>query len=63
MISAPGPLGRRLVAGLAAAPALTCSIVPTLAQTPAAAQTQAVLKAASGTKLVTLGTGNCPGAC
>ena len=29
---------RKLLAGLAAAPALTCSVVPTLARTPAALQ-------------------------
>src|SRR5215475_13372992 len=51
---------RKLLAGLAAAPALTCSIVPTLAQTPEVAQTQAALKAAKGTKLVMLGTAGGP---
>jgi ribonuclease BN (tRNA processing enzyme) len=63
MIAPSGPLGcsrRRLLAGLAAAPALTCSVAPTLAQTPAAAQTRAALKAANGTKLVTLGTAGGP---
>ncbi len=60
--AASGPLDfsrRKLLAGLAAAPALTGSVVPTLAQTPAA-QMQAALKAAKGTKLVMLGTAGGP---
>jgi hypothetical protein len=41
MIAASSPLGcsrRKLLAGLPPAPALTCSVVPTLARTPAAPQ-------------------------
>jgi hypothetical protein len=65
MIAASGPLRcsrRKLLAGLAAAPALTSSVAPTLAlaQTSAVAQMQAALKAAKGTKLVTLGTAGGP---
>jgi hypothetical protein len=63
MTAASSPLGlsrRKLLSGLAVAPALTCSVAPTLAQTPAAAQTQAALKAANGTKLVMLGTAGGP---
>lgn len=63
MMAASSPLGcsrRKLLAGLAAAPALTCSVVPTLAQTSATAQTRAALKAAKGTKLITLGTAGGP---
>ena len=58
---------RGFIAGLAAAPALGAAAAPALAQqTPAsaAAQAQAALKDAKGTKLVLLGTGAgpCPGA-
>ena len=61
VLSSPMNLSRRkLLAGLAAAPALTYSVAPTLAQTSAAAQTQAALKAAKGTKLVMLGTAGGP---
>jgi len=56
---------RTLLAGLAAAPALTAAAVPTAAQTPAAKsaaeQVQTALKDAKGTKLVLLGTGAGPG--
>jgi ribonuclease BN (tRNA processing enzyme) len=54
---------RRLIAGLAAAPALTAVGRPATAQTPTAAeveQVQAALKGAKGTKLVLLGTGGGP---
>jgi len=51
---------RKLLAGLAAAPALSCSVVPTLAQAPPAARTQAALKEAKGTKLIMLGTAGGP---
>src|SRR6267142_6219990 len=56
---------RTLLAGLAAAPALTATAAPLAAQTPAAKtpaeQVQATLKDAKGTKLVLLGTGAGPG--
>jgi phosphoribosyl 1,2-cyclic phosphodiesterase len=60
------PLSRRtLLAGLAAAPALTAAAIPVAAQTPAgktaAEQARAALKDAKGTKLVLLGTGAGPG--
>ena len=58
--SFPSDLSRRtLLAGLAAAPALTAAITPAAAQTPPqtpAQQAQAALKDANGTKLVLLGT-------
>lgn len=63
MIAAPSPLHltrRTLIAGLAAAPTLACSALPALAQTPPAAQAQAALKAAKGTKLIMLGTAGGP---
>jgi len=56
---------RALLAGLAAAPALTAAAAPVAAQTPAAKtaaeQAQAALKDAKATKLVLLGTGGGPG--
>ena len=56
---------RTLLAGLAAAPALTAAAAPVAAQTPAAKtaaeQAQAALKDAKATKLVLLGTGAGPG--
>src|SRR5215467_7409635 len=56
---------RTLLAGLAAAPALTAAAAPVAAQTSAAktaaGQAQAALKDAKGTKLVLLGTGAGPG--
>jgi ribonuclease BN (tRNA processing enzyme) len=56
---------RTLLAGLAAAPALTAAAAPVAAQTPgdksAAEQAQAALKDAKVTKLVLLGTGGGPG--
>src|SRR5262249_33310364 len=56
---------RTLLAGLAAAPALTTAAAPAAAQTPAAKtaaeQVQAALKDAKTTKLVLLGTGAGPG--
>jgi len=56
---------RTLLAGLAAAPALTAAAAPVAAQTPAAKtaaeQVQATLKDAKATKLVLLGTGAGPG--
>jgi hypothetical protein len=56
---------RRLLAGLAAAPASTAATGPVAAQTTAAItrarQAQAELKDAKGTKLVLLGTGAGPG--
>jgi ribonuclease BN (tRNA processing enzyme) len=60
------PLSRRtLLAGLAAAPALTAAAAPVAAQTPAAKtaaeQAQAALKDAKATKLVLLGTSGGPG--
>ncbi|HUC49740.1 MAG TPA: MBL fold metallo-hydrolase [Xanthobacteraceae bacterium] len=54
---------RGFIAGLAAAPALGATAAPALAQqtpTSAAAQAQAALKDAKGTKLVLLGTGAGP---
>jgi hypothetical protein len=52
---------RTMLAGLAAAPALTTAAAPVAAQTPtaktAAEQAQAALKDARATKLVLLGTG------
>jgi hypothetical protein len=52
---------RTLLAGLAAAPALTAAAAPVAAQTPAAKtaaeRAQAALKDATATKLVLLGTG------
>ena len=59
-LSLSGLSRRKLLAGLAAAPALTSSVAPTLAQTQAVTQTQAALKAARGTKLVMLGTAGGP---
>ena len=56
---------RTLLAGLAAAPALSAAAAPSAAQTPAARtpaeQAQAALKDSKGTKLVLLGTGAGPG--
>ena len=66
MTDTSGALSRRtLLAGLAAAPALTAAPAPVAAQTSAAKttaeQAQAALKNAKGTKLVLLGTGGGPG--
>jgi ribonuclease BN (tRNA processing enzyme) len=56
---------RTLLAGLAAAPALTAAAAPLAAETPAAKtvveKAQAALNEAKGTKLVLLGTGAGPG--
>jgi ribonuclease BN (tRNA processing enzyme) len=56
---------RTLLAGLAAAPALTAAAAPLAAETPAdktvAEKAQAALNEAKGTKLVLLGTGAGPG--
>ena len=66
MSDTSSPFSRRtLLAGLAAAPALSAAAIPVAAQTPAgktaAEQAQAALKDAKGTKLVLLGTGAGPG--
>ena len=63
--SSPSGLSRRsLLAGIAAAPALTAAVGPAIAQAPAATtaaqMAQAALKDAKGTKLVLLGTGAGP---
>jgi len=59
------PFATHVLAGLAAAPAMTAAAAPVAAQTPAAKtaaeQVQVAVKDAKGTKLVLLGTGAGPG--